>query len=236
MTTTTTDPPKTIRRRQGGPPPLVPAIAYGALMLTSVALAAGAPRITDTAQEALRYARQHDTRLQLVAFFAFGAAAPLAIWAAVIYRRLRTLGITAPGAVIGLVGGTLASASLAISGLLSWVLADTADSANPAVAHLLVDLEFATGGAGFVVPFALLVAGVAVPSAILRLLPRPLALGGVAIAAIGLLATLTLLTSTLDATLPIARFGGLIFLLAASMLLPANRHEVGRRREAGTAL
>lgn len=234
MTTTTADPPKQIRRRQGGPPPLVPAIAYGALMLASVALSVGGPRITTPAAEALRYARQHETRLQLVAFFAFGAAAPLAVWTAVIYRRLRTLGITAPGAVIALVGGLLASASLALSGLLSWVLADTAASASPAVAHLLVDLEFATGAPGFVVPFALLLAGVAVPSAILRLLPRPLAISGLVVAAIGLLATLTLLTSALDATLLIARFGGLIFLLAASVLLPANRHEVGRRRDASS--
>ena len=73
---------------------------------------------------------------------------------------------------------------------------------------------------------ALLIAGVAVPSLILRLTPRPLAWGGLVIAAIGMLSTLTLLTSALDVTLPIARFGGLIFIVAVSALLPATRHRL----------
>jgi hypothetical protein len=73
---------------------------------------------------------------------------------------------------------------------------------------------------------ALLVAGVAVPSLILRLTPRPLAWFGLVIAAIGMVSTLTLLTSALDFTLPIGRFGGLIFIVATSVLLPASRHRL----------
>src|SRR5947209_6019646 len=82
------------------------------------------------------------------------------------------------------------------------------------------------GASGFVVPFALLIAGVAVPSLILRLTPRPLAWGGLVVAAVGMVSTLTLLTSALDFTLPIGRFGGLIFIVAASVLLPASRHQL----------
>jgi hypothetical protein len=37
------------------------------------------------------------------------------------------------------------------------------------------------------------------------------------------LATLSLLTSALDPLLPIGRFGGLIWLLVASVLLPLDR-------------
>ena len=51
-------------------------------------------------------------------------------------------------------------------------------SVSPALAQVLMDLSFAAGAAGFVVPLALLLAGVAVPSLILRLTPRPLAWGG----------------------------------------------------------
>ncbi len=80
------------------------------------------------------------------------------------------------------------------------------------------------------VPFALLIAGVAVPSLILRLTPGPLAWGGLVIAAIGMVSTLTLLTSALDFTLPIGRFGGLIFIVAASVLLPASRHRLTAAR------
>ena len=115
---------------------------------------------------------------------------------------------------------------LTLSGLVTWVTADTAHIAGPALAKALSDLSFAAGAAGFVVPFALLIAGVAVPSLILRLTPRPLAWGGLVIAAIGMLSTLTLLTSALDFTLPIGRFGGLIFIVAASVLLPTSRHRL----------
>src|SRR5262249_48272061 len=100
-----------------------------------------------------------------------------------------------------------------------------------ALAKVLSDLSFAAGAAGFVVPFALLVAGVAVPSLILGLTPRPLAWFGLVVAAIGMVSTLTLLTSALDFTLPIARFGGLILLVAASVLLPASRHRLTVARD-----
>ena len=79
---------------------------------------------------------------------------------------------------------------------------------------------FAVGSAGFVVPVGLLVAGVAVPSLILRLTWRPLAWAGLAVAAISLLSTFTLLAPALDATLPVGRFGSLIWLVIVSVTLP----------------
>ena len=66
----------------------------------------------------------------------------------------------------------------------------------------------------------------AVPSLILRLTPRSLAWFGLVVAAIGMVSTLTLLTSALDFTLPIGRFGGLVFIVAASVLLPTSRHRL----------
>jgi len=315
--------PVTRRRPQGGPPPLAPALAYGALLIASVAVWIGGPQPGTSAASTLSYAQAHTGQLHAEAVLVFGAAVPLAIWAATIYRRLRTLGVTAPGAVIGLAGGILAAASLALSGLVTWVAADTAHIAGPGLAKALFDLSFAAGAAGFVVPFALLIAGVAVPSLILRLTPRPLAIwaatiyrrlrtlgvtapgaviglaggilaaaslalsglvtwvtadtahiagpalakalsdlsfaagaagfvvpfalliagvavpslilrltpgplawGGLVVAATGMLSTLTLLTSALDVTLPIARFGGRIFIVAVSALLPATRHRL----------
>jgi hypothetical protein len=44
------------------------------------------------------------------------------------------------------------------------------------------------------------------------------------VTAVALLATFTLLTSALDATLPIGRFAGLAWLIAVSAALPRNRH------------
>lgn len=56
-----------------------------------------------------------------------------------------------------------------------------------------------------VVPFALLMAGVAVPALLKCLLPRPLAISGLIIAAIGMLSTATLRTLTLGPTVPVVR-------------------------------
>lgn len=209
--------------RPGGPPPLVPAIAYAVLMVASVAVSSSGPRTATSAAKALTYLRDHSGQERATALLGFAAALPLAIWAAVIYRRLRTAGVIAPGPIIGLVGGMLAAASLALSGLLSATMAETAKSADPAVAHALVDLSFATGAAGFVVPLGLLVAGVAVPALFFRLLHPVLSWIGLVIAVVAVLSTFTLLTSALDFTLPIGRFGGTLWIIAASATLAAER-------------
>ena len=217
---------------QGGPPLLVPALAYGALMIASVILSARVPQPSASASALLAYERSHHTELQVAGFLGFGASAPLAIWSATTYRRLRILGVTAPGAVIALAGGLLAAASLALSGLISWTSAQAAPTASPALARALADLGFAAGSAGFVVPLGLLLAGVSVPALVLALTPRPWAWFGLAVAAVSVLSAFILLTSALDATLPIGRFGSLIFLVAVSLVLPQSRHA---RRDAAAA-
>lgn len=214
---------------QGGPPLLGPVIAYGALMVTAVALLATVPQPGTSAAAVLSYDQAHQTVMRVAGCLTFAASPPLAIWTATAYRRLRTLGVTAPGAVIGLSGGLLAAASLALSGLLTWTIGQLGDANTPAVARTLTDLGFAVGSAGFVVPLGLLVAGIAVPALILRFTARPLAWTGLVIAAASLLATFTLLTPALDATLPVGRFAGLAWLVAVSVALPRNRHAVAAR-------
>lgn len=192
--------------RQNGPPLLVPAILMAVFTAASAVLGAAAP---------------HHTTLLLLGTLVFGTAIPLLIWSATVYRRLHRLGVTAPGSAIAYGGGLLAAASLAVSGLVTWTTAQLSGSAD--LVKALTDLSFATGGPGFVVPFAMLIAGVSVPSLILRLLPTALAWAGLIVAGIGALAVFALLTPTLDVLIPIARFGGLIWLIAASVTLPLTR-------------
>ena len=208
---------------QGGPPLLAPALAYGALTIAAVVLSAAVPHPSASAESVLAYDRAHHTTLQVAGFLICGASVPLAIWTATVYRRMRTLGVTAPGAVIALAGGLLAAAFLSLSGLISWTSSQVSAAAEPGLARALADLSFATGGAGFVVPFALLLAGVCVPALILRLTPRPWAWLGLAVAVAAVLSTFTLLTATLDVLLPIGRFGGLVWLIGTSVLLPRDR-------------
>lgn len=209
---------------QGGPPLLAPVIAYGMLMVTAVALLAKVPQPGTSAAAVLSYDQAHQTVMRVAGCLTFAASPPLAIWTATAYRRLRALGVTAPGAVIGLSGGLLASASLALSGLLTWTGGQLGDANTPAVARALTDLGFAVGSAGFVVPLGLLAAGIAVPALILRLTARPLAWAGLVIAAVSLLATFTMLTPALNPTLPVGRFAGLAWLLVVSVMLPRDRH------------
>lgn len=233
MTTTTTTTTSSATavpigaRAQGGPPLWVLALVYIVLMLVGVVLSAGIPQPGAPADAALSYLREHTVAVRLAAFFQFGSATPLAIWAATAYRRLRVLGVTAPGTAIGFAGGLLAAASLALGGLIGWTGAQIADVADPAVAKLLTQLSFAVGGVGFVAPFALLVAGVCIPSLILRLMPRALGWAGMVIAVISVLSALAILTPAFDPVLPIGRFAGALWLVAAGFLLPRTRQ---RRR------
>ncbi|WP_433340705.1 hypothetical protein [Streptomyces sp. CA-253872] len=119
--------------------------------------------------------------------------------------------------------GLLASAALAASGLLTWTLGQPAALGTPGVARTLQYLAFASGGPGHVVPFGLLLAGVAVPSPLAGLLPRPLAWAGLVLAGLAELSVLALLAEPLAPLLPVARFGGLAWLIVAGFLLPRTR-------------
>jgi hypothetical protein len=203
---------------------LVPGIAFAVLTIAAAVLGASGPRPASTPFDTAAYDLSHHTVLIVLGTIVFGTSIPLATWTAVTYRRLRHLGITVPGATIAVAGGLLASASLAVSGLVTWTAAQSASPAlDGGLARALTDLAFASGGAGFVVPFGLLIAGVAIPGMMNGLMPRWLGWAGLVVAALAEIATLSLLTSALDPLLPIGRFGGLIWLLVASVLLPLDR-------------
>jgi hypothetical protein len=194
-------------------------------------LGASGPRLTTSAADALAYDLDHRTLLIALGTILFGVSVPLAVWAGATYRRLRQLGITAPGTAIGLAGGLIAAGSLGVSGLVTWTAGESATAGSPGLARAISDLAFATGGAGFVVPFGLLIAGVAIPSLILRFVPRPLAWAGLVIGALAMLATFSLVAPVLDPLLPIGRFGGLIWLCVVSVLLPHSRPRRNRAAE-----
>ncbi|TCO59741.1 DUF4386 domain-containing protein [Actinocrispum wychmicini] len=218
-------------RGQGGPPLGVLAVVFTALfvagLVLSVVLAGGAtfPSPFGPVADTLAYFRDHQSAVQVSALFQFAAAIPLAIYAATATARLHRLGVRAPGAFITLAGGLLAAAFLAGSGLVTWVLSRPEVAGEPALVRALQDLAFATGGPGHVVPLGLLVAGIAVPGMLARLLPRWLTVAGLVIAALAELATLTLLVSDAAFLLPIARFTGLAWLVIAGFLLPRTRKE-----------
>ncbi|MFG2039755.1 DUF4386 domain-containing protein [Dactylosporangium sp. NPDC048998] len=217
------------RQAQGGPHLGALAIVFAALFLGGLVLAtmlAGGkpyPSPFGAAADILAYFRDHPRAVQIGGAFQFGAAVPLAIYAATASARLHQLGIRAPGATIALAGGLLAAAFLALSGLLGWVLSRPEVLDDPAMVRALQLLNFASGGVAHVVPLGLLLAGIAVPGLLARLLPTWLAWSGLVIAAIAELSTLTLLLDPAAYLLPIARFTALAWLIAAGFLLPRQR-------------
>ena len=98
---------------------------------------------------------------------------------------------------------------------------------NLGVARAFQDLAFFTGGPGHVVPVGLLIAGIAVIAAFGRMLPRPIALAGVVIAVVAEVSTISIAVHSAGILLPIARFAGSAWLIAAAALLPHSRPRPG---------
>ncbi|MBV9514723.1 MAG: hypothetical protein JO280_11895, partial [Mycobacteriaceae bacterium] len=153
----------------------------------------------------------------------FGSCVPLAIYAATASARLRQLGVTAPGATIALAGGVLAAGALGLCAVVLWTLSRPEVTADEPLVRALYFLVFLTGGTAHVVMLGLLVAGIAVPSLILGLLPRRVAQTGLAIAAIAEATTLVLIWPGFDVLLPIARVSAYAWLIVAGAQLPLRR-------------
>jgi hypothetical protein len=168
-----------------------------------------------SATEIQDYVARHHAAAVALAVGTFGSSIPLAIYAATASARLRQLGITAPGATIALAGGLLASTGLALSSLTTWTLSRPEVTSDAALVRALYYLTYLTLG--------LLIAGIAVPGLIVRLMPLPVAWTGLVIAGIAELTTLVLIWPGLSPLLPLARFTGLIWLIVAGALLPLRR-------------
>lgn len=215
------------RPQQGGPSLLVLAVVTVVLFLgglgISVALGGVMPSFFDDAASIQNYFTNHHAAVQVAAVGLFASSVPLAIYAATSSARLRQLGVTAPGATIALAGGVLAAGALGLAGLVAWMLSRPEVTTDVTVVRAGYFLVFLSGGPAHVVTLGLLVAGIAVPSLILRLLPRPLAWAGLVIAAIAELNTLVLIWPQLMPLLPIARLPALAWLVATGAMLPLRR-------------
>lgn len=217
----------TRRPTEGGPPPAPVAAVFAVLfiagLVTSAALGGTVPSVLadDTAIQAY-FSTEHDAVLA-GAVLQFGAAVPLAVFACAVHARLHRLGIRVAGVTIALAGGLLAAAFAALSALFQWTLSRPTTTSDPTVVRALHDLAFLTGGPAHVVALGLLLAGIAVPALIVGLLPRWLAVTGLVLAVVAEVSMLALLVPGFGVLLPVARFGGMAWLIAAAAVLPTSR-------------
>ncbi|MGI5163528.1 hypothetical protein ACQEU3_04140 [Spirillospora sp. CA-253888] len=172
------------------------------------------------------YFRDHRSVVATGALLQFVAVVPLTAFAVVSTERLRRSGVTGAAPLVAQAGGLLAAAFLACSAMASWVLSRPEVVADEGLVRAFQDLAFVTGGPGHVVPLGLLVGGLAVAAGARGgLLPRWLAVVGLIISGIALASALTLVLSGAAFLLPIARFTGLIWLVATGFLLARARTE-----------
>jgi hypothetical protein len=217
------------RAGSGGPHPGVLATVslaiFLASLITSAVLTGGQTFVSPftPADQVAAFFRQNIAAARLGGMLQFGSAVPLGIYAATVYARQLRLGVRVPGPAIGFFGGISAAIFLMFSGSVTWLLSRPEITTDATLTHALSFLAFITGGVGFVVGLGLLVAGIAVPSLILRFMPRWLAWTGLVIAALSELSFLSMAVEPLQFLLPIGRFGGLLWLVAAGFLLPRNR-------------
>lgn len=206
--TDSVDPNRTRRRPDGPPPGVVAAIALAFTVASVVAYGTGPTFWTG--------------------FLAFAASVPLGIFAATVYARQLRLGVRVPGPGISFYGGITASILLALSGLLAWAATQVTGLPSP-VSSLVTKVVFVLGSTGFATGLGLLIAGIAIPALILRLVPRWLAWAGIVLGWLGEVSFGAMLWDGLDAVLPAVRFGGLAWLVAVGFLLPRDRRDVPPR-------
>lgn len=216
------------RAARGGPPlPFLAGVSAALFVagLVATALVGGAAFPSPFAEPAAiqAYFAERRTAVLIGAVFQFGAAVPMAVFAAAVHARLHRLGVRATGASVALAGGLLASAFATLSALAQWVLSRPGAVGQPSVVRAMHDLAFLAGGPAHVVALGLLLAGIAVPALIVGLLPRWLAIAGLALAALAELCTLTLLAPPVALAVPLARFAGMGWLVVAGALLPITR-------------
>jgi hypothetical protein len=217
------------RQHDGPPLALVAAICVGLLvggLAIGVALGGVMPLPYGPVDPIQQYVRAEPTAIRVIAVTVFASSVPLAVYAATASARLRQLGVAAPAATIALTGGIAAAGTLGLTGLLAWTLSRPGVSGDTALVSALYYLVFLVGGAGHIVALGLLIGGMAMPGLALELLPRSVALAGLAIAGLSELTVLVLVWPVLGPLLPIARLSALAWLVVAGARLPLQRNDI----------
>jgi hypothetical protein len=170
------------------------------------------------------YFQTYGTRVLFCLVLQFGAMICLGLFTAVVVSRLHFLGARAAGTYIALLGGFLVVADAIAGTMAMWTMLRPGVIESPSMVLSLYYLGFGLGGPGFSVPMGLLIAGVSVTAAFMKLLPRWVIALGLVLAAAGELSWLHLAFPKLLFLIPLVRFPGFVWLIAVGFLLPKVRH------------
>jgi hypothetical protein len=218
--------PEISRTQHKGPPLGIVAVTFVVLFLAGlypVTALNGKPFFPAPSEPLgviMTYFGARSSAVLLCAALHFGAAIPLGVFTATAVSRLRFLGLRVAGVDIALFGGFLTAFIMIVSSSLLWVMSYPGIAQDGPLIQALYRLQFALGGPGFSVPFGLLLAGISVTAGFAGFLPKWLAVLGVVIALIGELSWLNILFPQALPLIPLTRFPGFIWLIAAGFSLP----------------
>jgi len=181
------------------------------------------PLPTASVAEMVDFLSRRQSSVLLCAFLQFGSAIPLGIFTATITSQLRFLGVRAAGTQIALFGGFLTAVNIMGSALIQWAMTYPGIPQESGLTQALYRMGFGLGGPGFSVPFGILLAGISVTAGFYRLLPRWIVFLGVLIAILGELSWFEMLNIKLLPLIPLTRFPGFLWMLAAGFALPRRR-------------
>lgn len=166
------------------------------------------------------YFQTHTTQVLTCLFLQFGATICLGLFTASAVSRMRYLGIRSAGPWIALFGGFLTVFNGVAASLMVWTMIQPAVVQAPSVLLGLYYLSYAFGGPGFSIPMGLLMAGISIPAAFLKLLPRWIVVLGLLLAVAGELSWFNFISPQMLFLIPLTRFPGFIWLIAVGFALP----------------
>lgn len=217
-------PPPQVRHQ--GPPLGMLAVVYTGLFLAGlwpVTMFGGRPWFPGPSASAATiqaFFLERPHAVALCVLLQFGAAMVLGIFTATIVNQMRFLGVRAAGVNIALFGGFTTVFSGLASAACTWAQIQHGVAQDLAVTNAVYYMSFALGGPGFSVPMGLLMLGISIPAAFMRLLPKWICVLGFLLGAIGELSWLNLMFPKLIMLIPLTRFPGFIWLIAAGFALP----------------
>jgi hypothetical protein len=166
------------------------------------------------------YFQTHSTAALICTFLQFGALIPLGIFSASVVTRLRFLGINSAGPNIALFGGFMTVFNGIAAGFTTWAMIHPGVTQDVTLTTALYYLSYAFGGPGFSVPMGLLMAGVCVPAAFRKLLPKWIVAFGLLLAIAGELSWFNLVFPKALFLIPLVRFPGFGWLIATGFMMP----------------
>jgi hypothetical protein len=173
------------------------------------------------------YFQTYGARVLFCLVLQLGGMICLGIFVATVVSRLHFLGARAVGIYIAILGGFLVVADAITGTMTMWTMLRPGVIEHPQLVLALYYFAYGLGGPGFSVPMGLLMAGVSVTAAFMKLLPRWLVVFGLILAAAGELSWLQLAYPTLLFLIPLVRFPGFIWLIAVGFLLPRAGRPTG---------